>query len=215
MKTDHPIMLYLRSRLNRALLICAIAVGLGGAVFLGPMGRLLVPLAAIVGYLGATVGILQSRRGASAILEEGDEDRTKAAVAAIRASEAERERIAVLRIADQGVRKAVEFFLQVSGEYLEACRRLSTYSPQGSDRIRDVLALLQIYLERLDGASTDEEYALQEKGAVQSSRAGNAQETVSRIREAAAFIRERMASDLAVLAAQDRLELMDEMEGKK
>jgi hypothetical protein len=214
MKTDHPVMLYLRSGLNRGLLVAAAAVAVCGALFLGPMGRLLVPLGAIAGYLGLTVVVLQSRRGAAAILKEGEEDHAREILAAIRATERERERIAVQRIADEKIRKSVEYFLQTSGEYLEACRRLSTCSPQASDKVRDVLALLQIYLERLDGASTDEEYDLKGKDAVEGLRAENATQTAVRIGEAAAFIKERMASDLAMAAADDRLDAMDEMEGK-
>jgi hypothetical protein len=215
MKMDHTLLLYLRSALNKWLLAGAVVTAVSGALFSGPMGRLLIPLTSIAGYLAVTVLMLQSRRGAGAIIAEGEEDRVKETLAAIRSSAAERDRIAVLRIADEKVRKAVEYFLQVSGEYIEECKRQSTYSPEGSDRIREVLALLQIHLERLDGASTDEEYGLKDQSAARSSRDASATETVGRIHEAAAFVRERMASELAVLAAQDRLEIMDEMEGKR
>lgn len=212
---DHALLLYLRSGLNKGLLAGAVVIAVVGALASGPMGRLLFPLSAITVYLAVTVAVLQSRRGATAIIAEGEEDRAEKILAAIRSTGAERDRIAVLRIADAKVRKAVEYFLQVSGEYLEACTRLSTYSPEGSERIREVLALLQVFLERLDGASTDEEYGLKEQNAVRSARETSAAETVDRIHDAAKFVKGRMAGELSVLAAGDRLEIMDEMEGKR
>jgi hypothetical protein len=215
MKTEQPLMLYLRSTLNIGLLTAAAVAAVVGALFLGPLGRMLVPLGAVAGYLAITVAMLRSQSGAKAIVKEGDEDRTKAALAAIRATGIERDRIAVLRIADPRVRKAVEYFLQISGEYLEACRRLATYSPEGSEKVREVLSLLQIHLERLDGASTEEEYGLKDQGAVKSSREEATEETVAGIHAAASFVKERMASELSVLAAQDKLQIMEEMEGKQ
>ena len=214
MKTENPLMLYLRSSLNRSLLIAVAVTAVVGVAFFGPLGRLLVPLCAVTGYLGVTVIMLQSRRGARAIVSEGEDDRNKEIQAAIRVTANERDRIGVLRIADPRVRKSVEYFLQVSGEYLEASRRAATYSPQASDKIHEVLTLLQIYLERLDGASTDEEYRLKDGGAIEAARDTNAAGTAARILEAAGEVKERMASELGVVDASDRLDVLDQTEGK-
>ena len=87
--------------------------------------------------------------------------------------------------------------------------------PREAVFIQEVLELLQVFLERLDGASTDEEYALKDRAEAAKAREASSADAVSRIRDAAGFVKERMATDLAVVAAQDRLELMDEMEGKQ
>jgi|GEM_PF-5045546 len=118
MPVKNPFLLYLRSRLNSVLSLATAFMVVLALVFLRPYA--LVPIAVILLSYAALTGVLFfSRRGAREVVAESEEDRRKQIARKIDASAETRERIAVLRIGDERMAKAIEYFLQESGSYLE------------------------------------------------------------------------------------------------
>src|SRR5271169_1278213 len=143
MPVKNPFLLYLRSRLNAVLSIMAASLVVLSMLLLRPYA--LLPIAAILlAYAALTGALFFSRRGAREVVAESEEDRRKETIRKIDASGGTRERIAVLRIGDERMAKAIEYFLQESGSYLEKCRELSSYSPLANERIERVLEICQV-----------------------------------------------------------------------
>ena len=203
-----PVLLYLRSRLNIVLAIsCAALAGI--ALLSGGWGKV-AAIGLAAAYIVATALILFSRRGAREIVAEGEEDRLKAVQEKIDAHQAIRDRIAVLRIGDESVRKAVEYFLLVSGSYLEKCRELATYSPEANERIARALEICQVFLGELDEGSTEKRY-----GQGSAAGAGDlAQRSAASILECSTTIKEKTVEDLLGATGAEKLAILEELEGR-
>jgi hypothetical protein len=108
--------------------------------------------------------------------------------------------------------KAVEYFLQESGAYLEKCRELGSYSPLANERIERALEICQVFLGELDESATGRRYGVPMEGEGPS----EAGERFARdIMECATVIKQRVDEDLVGLTGEERLSIMKELEGKK
>jgi hypothetical protein len=212
MPPKNPFLLYLRSRLSAALAIAGAALVALSLVFLP--GRSLVPiLCVVIAYSVATVILFFSRRGARAIVEEEEEDRQARIRQKIASLSEVRDRVSVLRLGDERLSKALEYFLQESGTYLEKCRELGSYSPQANERIERVLEICQVFLGERDEEATGRRY-----GVPGSADAPNGQTTegfARAIQDCARLIRERTVQDLLGGSDAERLEITKELEEGK
>jgi hypothetical protein len=217
MPITRPFFLYLRSRLNLGVSVAAGCLFVLALVFLRPHA-FLPALLIVVGYAAVTGLLFFSRAGAREVVAESDQDSAARTKAKIDAVAAVRERIAVLRIGDEKVALAVEFFLQEAGAYLDECRRLSTYSPLANDRVNRVLDICQVFLNERDQDATARRYqTVTEAGSETPAPkpADTAESLAKDIRECAAFVRARITEDLLGTSGSDRLAIMKELEEKK
>jgi hypothetical protein len=210
MPVQRPFLLYLRSRLN-------LALSAGGAllvaltlVFLRPF--IAVPILVILlAWAGLTAALFFSRRGAREVVAESDEDRRKMIQEKIRHYAGIRERISVLRLGDDRMGKAIEYFLLQSGSYLEKCRELTLVSPFANERIERVLEICQVFLGERDESATEKRYT-----AAQGTAQADPAETFARdIISCGNEIKARTTEDLLGISGEERLAIMKELEEKK
>lgn len=213
MPVKKPFLLYLRSRLNIVVSSVAGGIFLVFLLFFGSWGKV-AALAVLLVYLVVTALLFFSRRGASEVVAESEEDRLKAVRAKIDRVAAARDRIAVLRIGEQAMREAVEYFLLVSGEYIGKCRELSSYSPEANERIERALEICQVFLGELDESSTGKRYQIAARGPSETPEDFSSR-SVQEMRECAAVIKDRAVRDLEGLSGAERLAIMKELEGGK
>jgi len=208
MPPQRPFLLYLRSRLHRGVSIAAGCLLLLDVAFLRPH-VFLAGAIVILGYAAVTALLFFSRAGVRQVATEIDQDMTSHARQKIDAVAAVRQQVAVLRIGDEQVAGAVEYFLQESGAYLEECRRLSTYSPVANDRISRVLDICQVFLDERDQGATARRY---QTGAAPAP--DTPASLAAEIRECATVIRARITEDLQGTSGSDRLKIVKELEEK-
>ncbi len=210
MPVKRPILLFIRSRLFLGLSAAfAAAVLIAFAVFRQYGGG--VALLLLAAYAVAAVFLFFSRRGAEQIVGESERDRLAAVNARIDAAAAAREKIAVLRIGEEAMRKAVELFLLVSGSYIEKCRELETYSPNANKRIQDVLDVCQVFLGGLDDSSTEKRYGVDDGESFPDVR----QKALDAVTQAATDVKNAVTTDLLGVSRTDTLSILEELEGKK
>jgi len=213
MPVKNPFLMYLRSRLNLVLSIVGGSLILLSFVFLGGSGA--YPALVILAAYGAlTAAFFYSKRGAREVVTEEEEDQRKKVRERIQKYSGLRERIAVLRIGDERMVKAIEYFLQESGAYLEECRRQGLYSPVANERIERVLEICQVFLGETDESSTGRRYGIAEGSS--EADAGSPSERFSRdIVECAGVIKQRTTEDLLGQSGAERLSILKELEEKK
>jgi hypothetical protein len=211
MPIKRPFLLYLRSRLNLGLSITGGALIILSLLLLRPYA--VIPIVVIVlAYAVLTGALFFSRRGAKEVVTESDQDRMKMVREKIAGFAGIRERISVLRIGDEKMARAIEYFLQESGSYLEKCRELSSYSPLANERIERVLEICQVFLGERDEDATGKRYGVRQPG----SQDEDPGERFARdILECSAVIKERTTEDLLGLSGEERLSIMKELEEKK
>ena len=124
-----------------------------------------------------------------------------------------RERISVLRLGNERLARAIEYFLQESGSYLEKCRELSSYSPLANERIERVLEICQVFLGERDEESTGRRYGVPGESGAASDEA--AEGFARDIMDCARVIRERTVEDLLGVSDAQRLSISKELEDKK
>ena len=221
MPPKRPFLLYLRSRLNLRLSLAAAALLVLAVVFLRK-SSFLPALAIVIVYLAVSGLLYFSRVGARQVVAEEDEDQAAKAKARIDAAAALRERIAVLRVGDDRVAGALEYFLQESGAYLEECRRRGTWSPVANDRIDRVLTICQVWISERDEAATARRYEQPAGDAAGATGAAGAAASavpadpvpglVADIRECAGTVRARITEDLLGGSDQERLAIAKELD---
>jgi hypothetical protein len=211
MPVKRPFLLYLRSRLNLALSISGAVLIVFSLLFLRPFAGIPI-LVILLAYAALTGALFFSRRGAKEVVAESEEDRMKKIKEKIDGFSRIRERISVLRIADEQVAKALEYFLLVSGSYLEKCRELSSYSPLANERIERVQEICQVFLGELDESATGRRYGVEKEGEAQSDPSSRFARDIV---ECANLIKERTTTDLLGLSGEERLSIMKELEEKK
>jgi hypothetical protein len=210
MPVQRPFLLYLRSRLNLALSAAGALLVVLSLVFLRPHAA--VPVLVIcLAWAGLTFALFFSRRGAREVVAESDEDRRKQTREKIARFAGIRERIGVLRLGDERMAKAVEYFLQESGSYLEKCRELCLVSPLADERIERVLEICQVYLGERDESATEKRYHVPGDAPP----ADPAEELSRDILECAQVIKARVTEDLLGISGEERLSIMKELEEKK
>ena len=210
MPVQRPFLLYLRSRFHLTLALCAAGLLVLSVAFLRPF--FVVPVVVVASaYAALTVTMFFTRRGAREVVAESEEDRLKGVREKISRYAAIRERVAVLRLGDERMSRAVELFLQESGSYLDKCRELSAYSPLANERIERVLEICQVFLGELDETATGRRYGLPGSGGEQAPAESLARD----IQDCAAVVRQRTTEDLLGISGQERLSIMKELEEKK
>ncbi len=118
-----------------------------------------------------------------------------------------RDRISFLRIGDDDFRKTLEYFLLVSGQYLDTCRELKTYSPKANHEFEEVLQVCQIFLKELDATSTENRYGIEDKGNYDFKT-----RTIETIKRSIATIQEEMELFLPGITEKAQLEIIEEMD---
>ncbi len=212
MPTKHPFLLYFRSRLSAALALAGAALVVLALVFL--RGRSLVPILCIaILYAVLTILLFFSRRGAREIVKEEEEDHLAKVRQKIASLAELRERISVLRLGDERISKAIEYFLQESGAYLQKCRELATYSPVANEKIERALEICQVFLGERDEESTGRRYGV--PGAADAPTEEVAEGFARDIQDCARIIRERTVEDLLGGSGAERLEITKELEEDK
>ncbi len=210
MPVQRPFLLFLRSRLH--LVLALSAAGLIVISLLLLRSRALVPsLVVLIVYAALTGGLFFSNRGAKEIVAESEEDRLKKVRQKIESLAAVRERISVLRLGDARISKALEYFLQESGSYLDTCRQLDAYSPLANERIERVRDICQVYLGERDDDATGRRYGLPGSGRDEAPAESFARD----IMECAGVIRARTTEDLLGMSGKERLSIMKELEEKR
>jgi hypothetical protein len=207
MKMKKLLHYYLRSKINIFLSLFFVAAAVTSGFFLQGLLRIVIPLGCVFTYIIASGLLLFSRRGAQEIVSVKDEDRLRRTEQTIARYENMRVRMSVLRVGDTDVRKAIEYFLLISGTYLEKCRELKSYSPAANHALEEALAVCQLYLEELDESSTEKRYAVHDKEDFTTYK----QKTIKNIKALSQTIKEKMTQDLEGLSRQERFEVMEEL----
>jgi hypothetical protein len=210
MPVKRPFVAYLRSRLNLWVAAAAAVLIVIAGLALGPWALAGV-LVAVAAYGVVTLLLFFSRRGAEQIVGESEQARLRKVREKIDTYARLRERISVLRIGDTDMAKAVEYFLLVSGAYVEACRGRELYSPQANKRMEDVQEICQVFLGEMDESSTDRRYGVKDGESFEEMR----RRSLEAVMEAAADIKGRITEDIEGLSREDRLAIIEELEGKQ
>jgi hypothetical protein len=206
MKIKKAILLYARSRLNGYITLIYLAVFLvsllaaAGALFL-----LLITCA----YLAISGYVLFSRRGADAIVFEKNQDIDHETAAKLKDAEKTRKRISVLRVRDDEVRKALELFLLVSGDLIEASVRESKYLPQLKAELDDVLSACTFYMQGLDSVSTTRRY----KSDTDVTKEEIKMKTIQLIRRSALQLKDLHQAELPDIDESRTPDVIDEVDG--
>ncbi|MBN2444238.1 MAG: hypothetical protein JXJ04_22950 [Spirochaetales bacterium] len=207
MSKKNTILLYGRSTLN--LIISIITVGLiaSSMLLFKDAFRIIVPVVIFFSYLVITIKILSSKHGAKEILIEQEEDRINKVNKIITQYREMRDRIAFLRIGDEEVKKAINFFLLISGNYFNKCKELLTYSPEANRKIEEILELCQIYLEEYDEEITEIKFNMEDDDRVEQYK----ERTVKAIFDAAEIIKNKMKDDFSGITRSEKFEIIEEM----
>jgi hypothetical protein len=120
-----------------------------------------------------------------------------------------------MRLGDERMARAVEYFLQESGTYLEKCRELSLYSPLANERIERVQEICQVFLGARDETATARVYGVDSPAAAADPGLDPGARYAKDITECAAEIKKRIVEDLIGQSGEERLNIMKELEEKK
>lgn len=207
MNKKSPILLYGRSTLNIILSLATVLLIVGSTLFSHGVCKVVLPLGFFLLYIGTTIGILLSKKGAKEILVEREEDRVQKVNKIITQYREMRDRISFLRIGDDDIRKAIEYFLLVSGNYFNKCRECISYSPEANRKVEEILELCQIYLEEYDELLTEEKYDANDKDQFNQYK----ERIIKAIREAAEVIKVKIKNDFSGLTREEKLEIIEQM----
>ncbi len=210
MSTQGPFRLYFRSRLNALIAAgCGVVLVAALVLFRGNAGAAIG--GAVVVYAAVTAVVFYSRRGAKAVVAERDQDTRSANLAKVAEAAKLRERLAVMRLGDEEVRKAVELVLLTSGQYLEKARETGMFSPRASDAIRRALEICQAFVGELDEQSTEHRYAVADgdEGADMRGR------SIEALKGCAVEIRARSLEDLGGVDGTEKLSIIEDLEERK
>jgi len=209
MPARNPFLLFLRSRLSAALAIAGAALVILLLLFLP--GRSLLPVLCVVAAYAVLTGVLFfSRRGAREIVRESEQDQQAKNRRKIASLVELRQRISVLRLGNERISNAIQYFLQESGAYLEKCRELARYSPVANDRMERVLEICQVFLGERDEEATGRRYGV--PGSADAAPAETAEGFARDIQDCARVIKERTVEDLLGGSDAERLEITKELE---
>jgi hypothetical protein len=207
MNKKNLIFLYGRSNLNIILSLSTVVLIVCSILFFNGILRILMPLVIFSLYILVSIIILLGKKGAKEIISEEQEDRLNKVDRVITRYRDIRDRIAFLRIGDVEVSKALQYFLLVSGTYLNKCRELTLYSPAANQKISEVLEVCQIYLEEYDERLTEKRYGVKDTDNFKDYTA----RTVKAIKNAGECINEKLETDLAGLTQKEKMEIIEEM----
>ena len=206
MKDRNPIFLYFKSNLNLVILLVSAVLILNVLIFGIGILRFVLSIGFLILYLVVSAIIFFTRSGAKEIVHEKEKDRITKVKEKLIFYKQIRDRIAFLRINDQDVKQAIDYFLIVSGDYIGKCGELCTYSPQANIRMEEVLDLIQIYLEKLDQSALSERFNVEEK-----EFKDYKERTISAVKEAASFIKAKLQDEIIGLTPEERTEIIEEL----
>lgn len=206
MKIKKALLLYARSRVNGYITIGYIAVFL---VSLLTTTGALFPLIVTCAYLIISAYVLFSRRGAAAIVFEKDQDIDRETSAKLKVAEKTRRRISFLRIQDDKVRKALQLFLLVSGELIEASVRENKYLPQSKAALDDVLSACTFYMRGLNSVSTSRRFDSGADGKKEEIKA----KTIELIRKSALQLKDLHLAEIPDVDESRTPDIIDEVDG--
>jgi hypothetical protein len=209
MELKRAIFLFLRSNTHLAVLIVYIC-SLLASVFLTQGGA--VPAVLTVGYLTAATVLFFTRRGAQEIVHEQEEDRNRAISEKIEKAQETRGRLSYLRIPDEDVKNAIEAFLLVSGEYLEACRSKGTYLPQGFHEIEKTFETCESYYQAIDDISSSSRYRFDDKKQTEAEAEGVKNTTLELIRSSTDRLRQLSKDGLRSYGGGEELNTHKDMD---
>jgi len=207
MKIKNWWLFYLKSKLNLVVSSGFLTIAVVSALLLEQEYKIIIPAAALILFLITTSLLMFSKKGAETINKIAEKARLKKIYKKIHNYEQIREKLTHLRISDEQVRKALEYFLLVSGDYLSKCNELKSYSPEANQQIQEALTICQIYLEELDESSTEKRYNIIDPQDFTNFK----KKTCQSLTEAGQLIKEKMSHDLVGVTRKDTLEIIEEM----
>jgi Ca2+/Na+ antiporter len=207
MMTKNTILLYGRSTLNIIISIVTVLLIVVATLFLHGFLKALVSLGIFLVYIVVTLVILLSKKGAREILEEYEENRGHTIDKVMTQYREIRDRIAFLRIGDKDISKALDYFLLVSGNYLNKCSELETYSPEANRNVEEVLEVCQLYLEEYDETLTEKHFNVEDTDPF----TGYKERTIKAILQGAENIKMKMKKDFTTVTREEQLEIIEEM----
>jgi hypothetical protein len=206
MKFSETLKLFLRSGLNLILFTGSVGLSLSLLFFTELIWGLSL-LAGAGAYLLTGTVALSTPMGAKAISRIKQKDRKKQLEHTLSHYQALRESLVRLRVSDEDLKKRLEYFLLVSGEYLEAAQREGDYSPEAHHAMDKVQRLCQLILEEQDEESTQERYAIADTDDFEVFRA----QAFNLIEEHTQTISRSHAQGLHEITREEELEIAQEM----
>jgi hypothetical protein len=207
MKIKELLPYYLRSKTNIVVTLLFAAAVITSALLLEGVLRIFIPAGCLLLYFMASGLIIFSRRGAREIVSVRDDDYNHKIIKTIDKYSEVRERISFLRLGDEEVKKAVEYFLLISGTYLEKCNELKTYSPAANNAIEEAETVLNLYLGELDEASSEKRYEIADKDDFKDYK----EKTLGELKALAQTVKQRIKEDLVGLSRRDQFKIMEEL----
>jgi hypothetical protein len=208
MKSKNPLVLYFRSNLNITLLLISGILSALSLIIITGLIKFFITGIIVFLYLTVSVYFISTKRGIKEIIKENQEDRLKETEVTIQEYIEMRNTVSYLRINDKDIREAIEYFLLVSGNYLNKCRELKTYSPEANSRIQEVLKICQIYLEELDETVTEEKYGIRENEDFSDYK----KRTTESIKKCCHIIKNSESTELTGLTRKEQMEIIEEMD---
>jgi len=208
MKVKNPIILYFRSNLNISILVVSALFCILFYIILPDMLRIIVPASIIFLYLAVSIYFISTKSGVKEIIKENEEERLHKVEEIIKDYIDIRDTISYLRINDGDIRKVIEYFLLVSGNYLNKCKELNTYSPESNNQIQEALKICQIYLEELDETVTEEQYGIKDSEDFSDYK----KRTINSITACSNTIKAKTQTELSGLTRSEQMEIIEEMD---
>jgi hypothetical protein len=179
----------------------ALVTGLAGAFI--PFGL----AGGFVFWIGFSFALLQTGAGAKAIVAQAESEERARTLAFIGETEAFLKRLEVIRLPGGEAATALAFLVQSAGEYLGACRKTLSRSPEADARIADSLDLVDLYLRELDDTSTERRFGAPDAEAFEDS----GKRVIASIRDNALFIRGERTKLDGGLPPAERMAIMEEL----
>lgn len=159
MKLFQALGYFLRSREHGILLGVSGLLALGAGLVSGSW--ILIPGITLgASYLVLGTGAFLSPLGSRALVRVKESDRLRKQKITLQKYQQLREELAMLRVADPELKKSLEYFLLISGQYFQAARDVGSYSPKAHAAMEKVQELCQLLLEEQNEESVQKRYAI-------------------------------------------------------
>jgi hypothetical protein len=113
----------------------------------------------------------------------------------------------VIRLSSGDAATALAYLVQSAGEYLGACRKTMSRSPEADARIADSLDLVDLYLRELDETSTERRFGAPDAAPFEDA----GKRVAASIRENALFIRDERTKLDGGLPPAERMAIKEEL----
>ena len=125
----------------------------------------------------------------------------------LEAAKAARSKLAAMRVPDAEVKAALQLVATRGAEYLAACESARSRDPLAEDALSESVALADIYLKELDGASTERRYGLPDDDPFADAKS----RTLAALRDKAAVIATSALGLSDGLSPADRMEVKESL----